>query len=286
MITDSATVRRMSDELVDLHIAHLQAGGKSPHTISARRSVLRMLHRRLPYGLMFAAEEQIEAWIAELRADGKSEHTLEIYGRHALAFYRWATERGFLDGDPTARVDVPSAPECLPNPVTEEEFMRMLRQLPKPLDTAAVLAGFEGMRVSEIAACRREHITADLVIIPRGKGGRPGTVPTHPFVWDWVQSRPNGPLILNRRGEPVNGHWISMTARYHLDKLHMDDVHMHRLRHRFGTLIQAEGGDVRVTQECLRHRSIQSTMGYTLVTNSRRTAAVASLPVPGTPASH
>jgi integrase len=187
---------------------------------------------------------------------------------------------GFLDGDPTASIPVPRAPKCLPKPVTEEELAAMLDALPEPLRTAAYLAGYAGMRVSEIAACRREHITVETILIPDGKGGDPGVVPTHPIVWTTVVNRPPGLLVLNRRGRPVDGHWITQTARYHLDRMGMPDVHLHRLRHRYGTLIQATVGDLRVTQECMRHRSVTSTAGYTLVTGDAKRAAVAALPAP------
>jgi integrase len=276
----------MSDDLISLHIAHLQAGGYSTHTIEKRAYVLRQLHHRLPFGLAYAATELLEAWLADLRTAKCSEWTLSTYHYHLTMFYRWATSAGFLDGDPSAAIAKPRRPKPLPNPVSEEDLLRMFG-LPEPIATAAVLAGFEGMRVSEIAACRREHVTEEMVVIPRGKGGRPGTVPTHPFVWQWVAQRPSGLLVTNRRGEPVSGHWISVTARYHLNKVGMTEVHMHRGRHRFGTLAQALGGDIRVTQELMRHSSITSTVGYTLITGSQRAAAVAALPVPGfgTPAS-
>jgi len=87
-------------------------------------------------------------------------------------------------------------------------------------------------------------------------------------------------LMTDRLGRPVTGKWITQNARHHFDGLGMPGVRMHRLRHRFGTLIQSSIGDLRVTQECLRHRSVTSTQGYTLVTGRQRTAAVASLPVP------
>jgi integrase/recombinase XerD len=276
----------MSDDLISLHIAHLRAGGKSDHTIEKRRHVLRQLHQRLPFGLAYAAMEQLEAWLAELRLDGCSDSTIYTYHYHLTAFYRWATRAGYQDGDPSAAIAKPRQPKGIPNPCSEDELSRVLG-LPEPIATAAVLAGFEGLRVSEIAACCREHITEELVMVPRGKGGKPATVPTHPFVWDWVRDRPDGPLVTNRRGQLVSGHWISVTARYHLNKVGMTEVHMHRLRHRFGTFVQRLSGDIRVTQECLRHSNIASTMGYTLITGSQRAAAVAALPVPGdgTPAS-
>lgn len=284
MITDRDKVRRMSDDLVDLHIRHLRAR-YSKHTIEKRTHVLRLLSHRLPFGLVFAATEQLEAWLSDLLDSGFSESTIYTYHYHMVQFFRWATRAGYLDGDPSAEIPQPRQPKALPNPVSEDDLQRML-ELPEPIATAAVLAGFEGMRVSEIAACRREHITEEMVLIPRGKGGKPGTVPTHPFTWQWVRERPEGLLVTNRRGQEVSGHWISVTARYHLDKIGLRHVHMHRGRHRFGTLVQTLGGDIRVTQECMRHSNIASTMGYTLITGTQRAAAVAALPVPmGTPAS-
>lgn len=281
MITGRHEARMMSDQLIDLHLAHLRAGGKSDRTIEARTNVLNRLNDRLPFGLIYAATEQLEGWLAELREHGRSRWTLATYSYHVRAFYRWATAAGFQDGDPATAMPRASAPRLLPNPATEDELAAIL-DLPEPICTAAVLAGWAGMRVSEIAACRREHVTAEKILIPSGKGEKMGIVDTHPFVWEWLHDRPPGLLILNRYGKPVSGHWISMTARYHLNKIGLQRVHLHMLRHRYGTLIQETVGDLRVTQECLRHANINSTAGYTLVAGSRRREAVLTLPVPVT----
>jgi integrase len=283
MITIGYDHARMSDGMIGLHIAHLRAGGKSPRTIESRRSVLRRLNQYLPFGLCFAATEQIEAWLADLQTLGRSRWTLSIYNYHVVAFYQWATTAGFLDGDPTATIPRPRKPQSIPNPVTEDE-LKVALALPEPIRTAAILAGFEGLRASEIAACHREHVTAEAVAVICGKGGDPGTVPTHPFVWEHVRLRAAGPLVTDRWGRVVDGHWLTMAARRHFDQAGLEGVHLHRLRHRFGTVAQEMTGDVRVTQELLRHRHVTSTQGYTLVTNERRTAAVLALPVPGTPA--
>lgn len=284
MLAERDKYRQMSNDLLDEHLTHLKASGQSDRTIESRQSVLRRLSDILPFGLVYAATEQIEAWLAELRDAGRSRWTIAVYSYHVRSFFQWACKAGFLDGDPTADIARAKYPRCIPKPVDEDELARALA-MAEPFRTAAVLAAFAGLRASEIAACRREHITPERLTVPTGKGGDPGSVPTHPYLWDVVQFRPAGFLITDRLGREVSGHWLTVHIRGHFDAAGLPGVHLHRLRHRYGTQIQELFGDIRVTQECMRHRSIASTEGYTKVTSARRTAAVAALPVPGARAS-
>lgn len=260
--------------LIGLHTEHLKARGASPHTIAKREAVLQSLHDTLPYGLAYAATEQIEAWMAN---PGWSRWTRSTYDNHIRMFYRWATRAGHLDGDPLGGTDRPKRPRCVPNPAADSEVAVIL-DAPEPLGTIGVLAAYEGMRAGEIARARREHISEENTLIPIGKGGDPGIVPTHPLVWERLRNRPRGPLIVDRRGNAVDGHWISQTVRRRLDRLGLDDLHTHMLRHWFGTEIQRAQGNIRVTQECLRHASVASTEIYTKVISAQREVAIRSLP--------
>lgn len=280
MMTPRDDYRRMSDELLDLHLRAMSAAGKSEETIASRRVVLRMLHARLPFGLAYAATEQIEAWLADIRARGRSRWTLSNYAYHVRSFFQWAGKAGFLDGDPTATMERPRQPVAIPKPVTEAE-LELALTLSDPFRTACVLAAFAGLRRAEITQCRREDITPEALRIPHGKGDKQGVVPTHPYLWEQVKGRPPGHLIVDHNGRPVTAHWLSQQMRVAFDVIGLPDVHLHRLRHRYGTMIQATTGNLRVTQECMRHASVTSTQGYTLVTQAQRTAAIAALPVPG-----
>jgi integrase len=264
--------------LIELHLDDLRAAGKSPATIAARSNVIRRLHDALPFGIAYGATELIQQWMAN-PAWGR--WCRATYDYHVRGFYRWATESGILDGDPTKAMGRPKPPRLIPRPASEDDLELLLAQAGEPLFTIAVLGGFAGMRVGEMSRCRREHITEERIYIPLGKGGDPGTVPTHPFLWESLRDRPPGLLIVDRHGEPVIGHWISQTARRHLDKLGLPDLHSHLLRHRYGTTIQRTFGNIRITQQCLRHVRVSSTEGYTLVTSEECETAVAALPVPG-----
>lgn len=263
--------------LIPAYCAHLQAGDKSERTITERREVLQRLHNDLPFGLGFAATEQLEAWLGG--HPEWSRWTRVTYSKAVRSFYRWATAAEHLDGDPAANLPRPKAPRCVPDPVTPAELARALDS-PESWYTAIILAAYAGLRADEISRARREHIDEAQVRIPCGKGGDAGAVPTHPFLWEMVRDRQDGPLVLNRRGRPVTGRWLSGNAREHFDRMGLPDVHLHRFRHYFGTTIQAAFGDLRVTQECMRHASISSTAGYTLVTAQSRASAVGLIPPP------
>lgn len=262
--------------LIPAYLDHLRAGDKSERTITERREILQRLHDDLPYGLAYAATEQLEAWLA---SPDWSRWTKITYGKTIRLFYQWATTAEHLDGDPAAALPRPKAPRCIPKPVTEAELVRALES-PDPWYLAVVLAAYAGLRSDEISRAQREHVDEDRVLVPYGKGGDAGAVPTHPFLWQAVRDRPLGALVTDTFGRPTTGRWLSINARAHFDSLGLPDVHLHRFRHWFGSQIQARYGDLRVTQECLRHASVTSTQGYTLVSGQQRAEAVASLPVP------
>ena len=262
--------------LIPAHLEHLRAAGKSERTIAARRHLIARLHKDLPYGLAYAATEQLEAWLA---SPGWSRWTRKTYTNHVISFYRWATIHEHLDGDPTARLGRPKAPRCVPRPVTDEQLALAL-SCPEPLLTAVMLASLAGLRVDEVAHARREDITEAQLYIPVGKGGSPGSVPTHPDLWAHIRNRPDGYLVEGPRG-PVDGHWITVLARKTFTQLDMRPRRtMHEFRHWYGTMIHRANGDARVTQECLRHENVSSTQIYTQVADGRLTAAVSSLRLP------
>ncbi len=263
--------------LIDEHLERLALRRCSPHTIEDRAKVLRALHEWLPAGIAYAATEQLNAWLGHEPSWTRS--TLSTYRMHIRGFFAELCKRGELDGDPSLEMNRFPQPRLVPNPVTDAELDQLLATVPEPLLTAVILAAYAGLRVSEVAACRRQDITVDLVHVPHGKGDEYGTVPTHEFVWAHVGSRPRGLLVLGGEGHATNGDNLSRRVSRWCGRNGLPGVRMHRLRHWYGTTIQALQGDLRVTQECMRHASVSSTAPYTLVTGARRAAAVAALPV-------
>ena len=266
---------RAMSYLIDAHVAHMRAQGLSERTVLAREQILRRLHDDLPLGLAYAATTELEEWLGRA---GWSKSTRATYAMHIRQFYDWASGRALL-GDPAADMARPRPPKCLPNPVTDQELALALAKSHEPWRLAITFAAYEGLRVSEIARLDRQDVTEESIRL-RGKGDNPEIIDTHPAVWEEVKDRPPGPLIVDKYGRRVHGHWMSAHARHHFDAIGMPQVHMHRFRHWFATSLMEGGANLRTVQEAMRHNSVTSTQIYTKVRNGQRRLAIRSLPTP------
>lgn len=265
------------DELIRAHLRWLRASGAAENTVEDREKLLTRMDRVLPYGVEQATEDELADFLGQFVAV----QTKATYLTHIRGFYRWATDpaRPLLDFDPSATLKRPRVPEGTPRPVTDDELARILT-IPAPWIAPIVLAAFGGLRCFEIAPLRRQDITADLITIRYGKGGKPATVDTHPMVWRHVEPLPKGPLIRKVKGEPADATWLSQRIAYQIRKVGVEAT-AHRLRHWFGTNVLAGCGNLRVVQEALRHSNLSTTQVYTKVNPDQRRAGVQSLPVPG-----
>lgn len=256
---------------------HLRAAGRSARTMEARQGVLDRLHRDLPFGVAYASTEELEAWLGS--DPSWSAWTRSTYAMHIRGFYRWADGR-HLDGNPTKDMAKPRNPKCVPKPVTDEELTLALERAAEPWRTVILFAAYAGLRVSEAAGVYREDVDEHTIRIRQAKGGDPAAIDTHPTIWAYVRDRPRGPLVLGAAGQRITGKWFTDKERKVFDRLGLPGVTLHRFRHWFGTALLDGGNDLRAVQEALRHASITSTQGYTLVRGGQRRLAIRSLPNP------
>jgi integrase/recombinase XerC len=265
-------------ELIDHYVEWLRTCGRSSRTIGDRRDILTRIDKELPYGLTQATADELKVW---LYRDGWSAATKETYYGAVASFFVWATSPldPRLDYDPMQLLPRPATPRGLPRPVTDRQLEKILNEAADPYRTWALLACYAGLRCCEIAQLDREDITEEAITIRKGKGGKPGIVPTHPAIWVAVQDLPDGPIAHTDHGDPANARWVSIrTAIYFRRRLGMPGVALHRLRHWYGTTTYKATKDIRLTQELLRHSSPATTAIYTLVGGEERRRAVNSLP--------
>ena len=147
----------------------------------------------------------------------------------------------------------------LPRPIAEDDLAVALTEAPDRVRPWLLLAGWAGLRASEIARLRAEDLDETYLVVRESKNHRDGVVPLSPWLTDELRRcdlARHGWLFPRHEGRPgPNRAWtVSQLANRHLHSLGLADT-LHTLRHRFGTQVQRAGRDFRVTQELMRHES-------------------------------
>lgn len=270
----------MSD-LIPRHETWLRAGGRSEATINRRVRLLWHANATLPHGLDDAHPRELAEYLDD---PTWSDWTRYTYDAHLRNYYSWAVDIGEHTTDPMAKLLRPPEGERLPEPCTDEELMRLLAEAPeKPWRLVILLCAYAGLRVSEAAELRRQDITAERFRIRCGKGRKAAYIETHPIIWAAVKDLPAGQVVRDRDGSPVTGYQLTNRGYYLFRKLGMPEMRIHRLRHWHASSLLAGGANLVTVQQCMRHASITSTVGYTLIQSATRRAAVHSLPLPVAP---
>lgn len=264
--------------IIDDYLEHLRRLGRSPDTINKRRDILRQLDRALTYGIGQTEPQELREW---LYRDTWKQNTRATYYACLRSFYRFAVSGAdpWLSYDPTSELEQVSPAKGSARAVSDDELRRILHDAAQPYRLWALLAAYQALRCCEVAGLDREHVTADQLIVVRGKGGRPRAHDTDPDVWAAVKDLPAGPIARTPTDERATPHYISAMASVHFQRdLGLTDVTMHRLRHWLGVNMQRRYRNIRVTQRALGHRSLSSTEIYTDADDSELRAARSTLP--------
>lgn len=260
----------MATDLIDGYLAHLRSQSASARTIGERRKILTKLDDDLPFGIEAACQDELKAW---LWRDGWSMGTRETYHSAMVGLYRWAYEVEEIDFDPSAKIKKPKVPRRLPRPITDDELVDLLTRAKSPYQLWIKIAAYAGLRCVEIARLDRRDITSENIRVQRGKGDKPRFVPTHPVVWEAVRDLPPGPITDH------DERYVSIrSAIYFRRSLKLPGISLHRCRHWFGTNVQRQFKDLRVTQQLMGHADPSATAGYSLVADEDMHTAIGMLP--------
>lgn len=274
-MTIPLTVRPGDRDLIELHTIWCVAAGLSARTTIPDRGEL-LARVSVDLGpLLTLTGEQLAGWLGR---DGWASQTKATYHGHLSGFYRWCVDTDRLAVSPMAKLRKPRVPKRVPRPAPRDVFARIVATAAPRFILAAVLAAYAGLRACEIAAIRREDITADTLTVVDGKGGKTATVPTHAMIWEAVKDLPPGPVVRTAWGGQYTATGISRAFGIHMrEQLGIEKVTLHNLRHRFGTSVYQQTRDLLVTQQLLRHSSVATTQIYALVEEEAPRAAIAGL---------
>lgn len=271
----------MTPEPVTRYLAHCAHRNLRPTYIQNQRLTLQRLTAWMGTRPLFEASTTDLLEYLDSRPHQAGARAAEI--AHLRGFYGWATDEELIAKDPARRIVRPRGVARLPRPMPDLDVARALAEAPCRVAPILNLAVYAGLRACEIAQLRAEDIQRDppIIIVRESKGGGMSSVPLADLLADVLGRCPlpaEGWLFPRRDG---TGHIsrvrICQIANGYLRGLGIAHT-LHSLRHVFGTYVYRMTQDIRLTQELMRHRSVESTVGYTKLDPTSGAAAVARLP--------
>ena len=260
-----------------------RANGVAATTLVERMRVLTRFSEWLERPPGDAETDEVSDWFAR-HYDAWGPATRASYYGHLVAFYRWQIETERRDDNPMDRIKRPKVPRTAPRPVPDEHMPRLLAAANRRRTRAMILLGaLAGLRVSEIAQVRGEHVDvlgASLRV--KGKGGVVAEIALHPMLAELAVTMPRrGPWFPTRVGnrsgkDHILGRSVSTLISGAMRRAGVPGT-PHSLRHWFATTLLDDGADLRTVQELLRHASLATTQIYTRVRPQRKADAVGRL---------
>lgn len=258
---------------------HLRRRNLSKATIRRRVPLLRAFENWLEIPILEANAETIELFLDSRRRAGP--RSRYHYISDFCCFYAWAVEHDLIVKNPAAQIRRPKLARLLPRPIPEADLEVALATARREMYVWLVLASYAGLRVMEIAGLNVGDVRLEDGILQfMGKGGKEGIVDIHPLVEAALVAYGlprRGPVFQRPRGGRWTPEGITIEVSQFFEDLGMPWT-AHNLRHRFGSRVQSLCGNLRVTQEVMRHENANTTAIYTLVSRDEARAAVLALP--------
>ncbi len=252
----------------------------SRRTLDERIRVVRLLHAETGIQPATISAIDIVDWIAH-HDDEWADSTAATYTSYLSAWFKWLQIMDRRIDNPMVKVGTPRVPEREPRPISDTDVVKLLQaRMWSSTRKMILLALLAGLRVHEIAQIRGEDFdfsTRQLWV--KGKGRKLKSLPLHPTLLEIASEMPGAGWWFPMRGhesEHVLAKSVSDIIGRTMRRAGVRGT-PHALRHWYASTMLDNGVDIRVVQELMRHRSIQSTVIYTKVPAGQRIDAIAGL---------
>jgi integrase/recombinase XerC len=280
---------------IELYLAELARGGRSPHTVRAYEADLREFVEYLSAATDDRRQKTIvcptaidlltlREWLSVLYREELAAVTLRRKLAAVRGLFGFMLREGVVKVNVARLVRTPKAPKKLPEVMTAEQVNALLDgvaagKLERPYP-ARDRALFEllygcGIRVSELAGLNLGDIDrAEGWIRVLGKGNKQRQVPMpgqaaqalERYLGERAVVREERAVFLNHRRARLTTRGISGIVKFYATVLAGDpSVHPHSFRHAYATHLLADGADLRAIQELLGHARLSTTQKYTQV---------------------
>lgn len=180
----------------------------------------------------------------------------------------------------------PKKPALLPKHLSAAEIQKIIDVTPNPKHALIIKACYGmGLRVSEIAALKLEHINTNdmkvLISAAKGKKDRyvflPETLLAEMKRY-YKNYRPELFLFEGSAGSPLSVRTLQLVFKNAMKKAEIHrNVGIHCLRHSYATHLLEYGTDISHIQKLLGHNNIKTTLNYTRVTDKNLSRIISPL---------
>jgi integrase len=200
------------------------------------------------------------------------------------ALYSHAIRWEWAEKNPISSVRQSAKRQKVPEILTPEEIMAILKELPDPLHTMIELDAFTGLRRGELIGLQWDDVDFERLVLHVRRSvvamveGAPKTEASQKEVpldaqlaealWQWKQgchyTAPEHWVFASPQMKGKQPYWPGTLWRYYgrpaIKRAKVaKNVTYHTFRHTFGTLLNANGENSKVVQELLRHASLKVT---------------------------
>ena len=219
---------------------------------------------------------------------GMSPRSVARWLSSVRGFYRYLMREHLLDEDPSQHLRHPKLGRSLPNSLSPEDVMALLRapdvETPIGLRDRAMLELLyaSGLRITELVTLETVNVNFRQGLVRvMGKGSKERLVPMGEAAQHWIgrfvaEARtslaPSGTAAMfpSNRGKVMTRQtfWYAI-KRYALMAGIKNSISPHTLRHAFATHLVDNGADLRAVQMMLGHSDLSTTQIYTHVARER-----------------
>lgn len=237
------------------------------------------------FDLLKLTRKNLREWLIDLAGENLSENSKRRMVSALRGFYKFLMFDGHISKNPAEDLDAPQKGFYLPKFLNQTDVENLLLVPDVSQETGlrdrAILELMYacGLRVSEAVDLKISDVELDAGILTcKGKGGKTRKIPVGTSAVEWLKSY----LVLRRKkenieiqnlfvtslGRSLNRQIIFLFIKEYAEKIGLEDVSPHTLRHSFATHLVQNSADIRSVQQMLGHADISTTQIYTHITDA------------------